>query len=117
MNRLLLVALIILSMGVALTLALQLFRLLIGYKVTDKDIAILLFHLVPIYRIPFRKIKKIYSAPMYEVMLIPGLHFPSRVFSRRVVIERRNTWFKFAFLTPKDPDAFIADVKRLMVIS
>src|SRR5262245_46900994 len=88
------------------------FRALFSYEITDKDITVRLFHALPIYRIPFKKIVNIRSAPLHEVMLVPGVHVFTRPFARNVVIEMKDRWFIFAFLTPDDPDAFIAAVKR-----
>lgn len=112
-ENLLLLAAVIPSMALGLFLLFQLFRLFFSYKITDKDITILLFHFLPIYRIPFEKIVEIHSAPFHEVALVPGMHLFTRVFARRVVIEMKNKWFVFAFLTPENPDAFIAEVKNV----
>ena len=51
---------------------------LFSYKITDSDIRVLLFGIIPIYWIPFRKIKKIHEAPFYEVALVPGVHLFTR---------------------------------------
>jgi hypothetical protein len=56
--------------------------------------------------------KEMHEAPFHEVALVPGVHLFTRTFARRVVIEMRDKWFIFAFLTPDDPAAFIADVKH-----
>jgi hypothetical protein len=87
---------------------------LFTYKITDSDIRVLLFGAIPIYWIPFRRIKKMHEAPFYEVALVPGVHLFTRTFARRVVIEMRDKWFIFAFFTPDDPAAFIAEVKNHM---
>src|SRR5450631_484651 len=92
-------------------------NLLLSYEITNSDIRVLLFGVIPIYWIPFRKIKKMHEAPFYEVALIPGVHLFTRTFAKRVVIEMRDKWFIFAFLTPDNPAAFIADVKRHMGVS
>jgi hypothetical protein len=92
-------------------------KLLLSYKITDSDIRVLLFGAIPIYWIPFRKITEMHEAPFHEVALVPGVHLFTRTFARRVVIEMRDKWFIFAFLTPDNPAAFIADVKRHMGVS
>ena len=92
-------------------------KLLLSYKITDSDIRVLLFGAIPIYWIPFRKIKEMHEAPFHEVALVPGAHLFTRTFARRVVIEMRDKWFIFAFLTPDNPAAFIADVRRHMGVS
>lgn len=111
-DNLLLLAIVIPLMALGLFLLFQLFRLFFSYKITDKDITVLLFHFLPIYRIPFEKIVEMHSAPFHEVALVPGMHLFTRVFARRVVIEMKDRWFIFAFLTPKDPDAFISEIKK-----
>lgn len=112
MSDYILIFLTVVSMGTVLYLFFQLFRLFFSYKITDKDITVLLFHFLPIYRMPFEKIVKIHSAPFHEVALVPGMHLFTRVFARRVVIEMKDRWFIFAFLTPENPDAFISEIKK-----
>lgn len=113
-ERLIFLAVIILSMGLVAFVFFRLFRLLISYRITDKDIKILLFHFIPIYKIPFTNIEKIYEQKFHEVFLIPGWHFPSMIFSKRVTIELKDAWFKYVFLTPKDTNSFIQEIKRFI---
>ncbi len=89
-------------------------RVVFAYDVTDEHVTVLLFGRIPIYRIPFRKIVKMHEAPFHEVVLVPGKHFFTHMFGRRVVIETRDTWFPFTFLTPDNPAAFIAQVENRM---
>jgi hypothetical protein len=88
------------AIGLLLVGSSLIWRILFSYQITDKDIRVLLFRAVPIYRIPFRKIKELHQAPLYEVALVPGMHLFTRPFARRVVIEMRDTLVMFAFLTP-----------------
>jgi hypothetical protein len=104
-------------LGVVLFGMMGVWRILFSYEVTDKDVRVLLFHVLPLYWIPFRKIVKTHEAPFHEVVLVPGVHLFTRTFARRVVFETRDKWFVFAFLTPDNPAAFIADVKRHMGVS
>jgi hypothetical protein len=104
----------VVSVIAILCISSQVFKLIFAYNVSDSEIIVQLFHALPIYRIPFRKIEKIREAPMYEVALVPGMHFFTRPFGRRVVIEMLDTSIRYAFLTPSDPGAFIAEVKRHM---
>ena len=89
-------------------------KLLLSYKIPGSDIRVLLFGAIPIYWIPFRKIKEMHEAPFHEVALVPGVHLFTRTFAKRVVIEMRDKWFMFAFLTPDNPTAFIAEVEHHM---
>jgi hypothetical protein len=57
-------------------------KLLLSYKITDSDIRVLLFGAIPIYWIPFRKIKEMHEAPFHEVALVPGVHLFTRTFAR-----------------------------------
>jgi hypothetical protein len=100
------------TIGLFLVLAAQAFLLIFAYEVTKEQIIILLFHIVPIYTIPFSKIKAVREAPFHQIALVPGMHLFTHPFGRRVVIEMRDRWAKFAFLTPSNPAAFIADIKR-----
>jgi hypothetical protein len=90
----------------------QLPKLLLSYEITQSDVRVLLLHAIPIYWIPFRTIVKMHVAPFHEVALVPGFHLFTRVFASRVVIEQRGRWFPFAFLTPDNPTAFIAEVEN-----
>lgn len=112
MSGYILIFLTLISMGAVLYAFFYLFRLLFAYKITDKHVVVLLFHSLPIYRIPFGKIVEMHSAPFHEVALVPGMHLFTRVFARRVVIEMKDRWFIFAFLTPENPDAFISEIKK-----
>jgi hypothetical protein len=94
-----------------LILSSQVFKLIFSYSVRETEIVVLLLHAVPIYRIPFYVIETLHEAPAYEVALIPGVHLFTRPFARRVVIEMRDRWAKYAFLTPNNPTEFIADIK------
>jgi hypothetical protein len=117
LDNLVLIGESLLVMGLLLVALTQIWKVLIAYRITDHDIQVLLFHSIPIYHIPFRKIVKMREAPFYEVALVPGVHLFTRPFARRAVIEMRNRWFIFAFLTPDNPAAFIADVKRRLSAS
>jgi hypothetical protein len=116
-NNLLMLALVIPLMALLAYAGLQVFRLLFRYEITNKDIVVYLFHFLPIYRVPFNKIVAIHNRPLHEVMLVPGVHLFTRPFARNVVIEQKDRWFIFAFLTPENPDAFIAEVKKRMAAS
>ena len=98
--------------GILLFIGFYLFRFLFKYEITDKNIKILLFRFIPIYRIQFSKIEKTYIARFHEVFLIPGLHFLRRPFRKTIVIEMRDTMIKFAFLTPDDPEKFFEEFKK-----
>lgn len=113
-ENLLLLVIVIPLMGFLLYAGLQSFRLFFNYEITDKNIVVYLFRVFPIYRIPFEKIVKIYSAPFHEVAIVPGVHLFTRPFAKRVVIEMRERWFIFAFLTPEDTEGFIQKVKSKM---
>jgi hypothetical protein len=114
MTNLLLIALGVVVIGLMLGVATQAFKLIFKYKITNDKIVALLFHVVPIYIIPFGRIEGMRQATFYEVALVPGMHLFTRPFGKRVVIEMKDRWAKFAFLTPSDPTAFIDTVKRRM---
>jgi hypothetical protein len=114
LTHLALIAVGLILVGALLILASRVFKLIFSYSVRETEIVVLLFHAVPIYRIPFHVIETLHEAPVYEVALIPGMHLFTRPFARRVVIEMRDRWAKYAFLTPNNPTEFIADIKRRM---
>ena len=113
-EKLLVIALALVLMALLLWILGQLPRMLLSYEITNSKIRVLLLRSLPIYQIPFHKIKGMHEASFYEVALVPGVHLFTRPFAKRVVIEMRGRWFIFAFLTPSDPGAFIAEVKRHM---
>ena len=90
------------------------FRNLFSYEIREKDILVRLFRVMPIYKVPFDKIVAIRNARVHEVALVPGMHLSTRLFARRVAIEMKDRWFTFAFFTPDNPNAFIAEVERRM---
>jgi hypothetical protein len=111
-TNLVLIAAGIVLVGAILVISSQAFQFIFAYSVNESGIVVQLFHVIPIYRIPFRSIKKLYEAPFYEVALVPGMHLFTRPFGRRVVIDMGDKWPKFAFLTPINPTSFIEEIKR-----
>lgn len=111
-KNIILIVLAIAIMVLLFSCMVSLFRLLFSYKITSKGIQVLLFNKFPIYRIPFQKIDSIYTANFLQVALVPGLHFPTRIFKKRVVIKTNGTMFRYVFLTPKGPDGFIKDIQK-----
>lgn len=110
-------AIVIPLMALLLYGGLQCFRLLFSYEITDKNITVRLFHVLPIYTIPLNKIVAMHVAPVWEVAIVPGMHLFTRPFAKRVVIEQKERWFIFAFFTPENPDTFIAEVRKRMAYS
>ena len=117
-NNLVMMAIVIPAMALLLYVGLQSFRLIFSYKITDEGIIVYLFHILPLYKVPYNKIVAMRVAPVWEVALVPGMHLPTRpLATRRVAIEMKDRWFIFAFFTPDNPDAFIAEVKKRMAAS
>src|SRR3989344_7779707 len=115
-NNLIMLAIVIPLMGLAAFAFFYLFRLIFSYEIRNNDILVRLFHFLPLYKVPYNKIVAIRVAPVWEVALVPGMHLPTRpLATRRVAIEMKDRWFIFAFFTPTDPDAFIAEIKKRMV--
>ena len=115
-ERIIFLAATVALMGLAAFIFFYLFRLIFSYEIRDKDILVRLFHFLPLYKIPFSKIVAMRVAPVWEVALVPGMHLPTRpLATRRVAIEMKDRWFIFAFFTPENPDAFIAEIKKRMV--
>lgn len=113
LERIIFLAATVALMGLAAFAFFYLFRLIFSYEIRDRDILVRLFHFLPLYKVPYNKIVAIRVAPVWEVALVPGMHLPTRpLATRRVAIEMRDRWFIFAFFTPENPDAFIAEVKK-----
>lgn len=99
-----------------LVVFLNLFKLLFGYKITEHGVSIVLLHLATVHTIAFGKISKVRTAAFHEVALIPGIHLPSRLFGKRVVIETTgNSLFRHYFITPKDPEKFVEMLRKKIV--
>jgi hypothetical protein len=116
-ENLILLLVAVLLMGLLLFSLLQSFRLIFGYRLTETSIKVLLFDVLPIYDIPLKRIIDLHVAPMHKVALVPGYHLFRYPFGRRVVVEMRDSWVRFAFLTPNNPEEFIADVRGRIATS
>lgn len=92
--------------------ALFLVRAVVGYRVGRDAIEFLLFHVLPIYRVPFTKIKIIRKASWPEVLLrLPTILFLTNwIFVRSfVMIEKRSGFSRRIVITPPDPNKFLRE--------
>jgi|SRR5882757_3046830 hypothetical protein len=84
-------------------------RFLYGYRVHNHAIEVVLFHLLPVYRIPIEDIESIQKASWRELGIGGAtLRLGNRVFGQGVLIQRRSGWFRRVVISPEDPDSFIS---------
>ena len=89
-----------------------LMQLLFSYKLTESTIEILLFHHIAVLRIPYTDVVDIHRPPVLELLTrIFAWHCENKFYYNRVLIRRSRGMFPDVFLTPDDPDTFIAEVK------
>lgn len=72
----------------------------------------LLFGKITLFKLPYSSIKSIKKANLIECFSPAGVHYVTRFFGQRVIIEKTNGLLKYIFLTPKDPDEFISKVAK-----
>jgi hypothetical protein len=103
----------IVALGACLVLVAVVFglRLLYGYRVRDQAIEVVLFHVLPVYRLPLEDIEQIRKASWSELG-VGGrtLRLGNRFARQSVLIQRRSGWIRRIVITPDDPDRFISEV-------
>jgi hypothetical protein len=72
MQNKILIALGVILVGLILVSATQAFRLIFEYKITNDQIIVLLFHVVPVYIIPFDKFEGVHEATFLRLRLSPA---------------------------------------------
>jgi hypothetical protein len=102
--------LVTVALGALILLGFVLFglRFVYGYRIEDRDVAIVLFHVLPLYRIPFDNIEEIRKASLPE--LATGgfaMRLGNRLTWQGVLIVKRSGWPRRTVITPSDPDAFV----------
>ncbi len=96
--------------------------LLLSYKITTRRIEIKLFHLLLIRWINFSNISEIREVKWRDAVgilgtvgMVFGEKWSSRVFVKSfILITPKKSFFHRITLTPKDPGAFVAQVKSLI---
>lgn len=87
-------------------------KLLITYSLSADKITVVLLRIFPMYIIPLESVEQITKAGAYKMLLGMSGVLRSRAFGANVFIARNTTWGKDIVVTPDNPDAFIAEVKR-----
>jgi hypothetical protein len=98
-------------------------RLLYGYRVRNHAVEVVLFHVLPVYRVPVDNIELIRKVLFKEALFgfwslrelvsaFSTLRLGNRIFGPWVLIQKRNGWIRRILITPNDADAFIREVAR-----
>jgi hypothetical protein len=86
-------------------------RLIYDYRITDCGIDIVLFHGLPIWRIPFDDIESVRIASWKELNLgFTILRLGNRFTSRYLAIKKRGGWFRTVAITPADAEKFASQI-------
>jgi hypothetical protein len=83
-----------------------------GYRVTDRAVEVLLFHALPICRVPLHDIADIRTVHRNQLMFdLFAFRFGNRFARHLILIQKRRGWFRRIVITPPDLDEFIEQVK------
>lgn len=109
MNMKLLIA--VLGAALILVAVIYGFRFVYSYRVENRAVEIVLFHTLPVYRVPIDDIDRIQKASWGELG-IGGviLRLGNRPGGQCVLIQRRTGRFRSIVVTPDDADGFISQV-------
>jgi hypothetical protein len=97
--------------------AMQFFaRYVCTYRVSSDELQVVLFRAIPAYGVVLANIRNIAEVPYSETLKprLSALRFGNRIFGRVVVVEKKAGLFKTMFITPDDPEAFVAEVRAKM---
>jgi len=96
-------------------------RYLMTYKVDKEKIGIKLFWVIPYFRISIQNIDCLEVVSVWEATIrtFGGLYAQPHLVStlgvsRVVLIRKKRGLFKYAVLTPKNPDQFVEDITGRM---
>ena len=89
-------------------------RFIYGYRIKDGAIEILLFRVLPIYRISISDIEHIGILPRGSLWISPFVfRLANRLTRNSVLIHRRTGLVRKIVLTPDEPFRFIDQVKAI----
>lgn len=89
-------------------------RYVITYRLTNKSVLIMLFWVVPIFRISYRRIKGIKVAAGWPESLrdIIFWNFCNRLYARSGCVVIHRKWGLTAAISPDDPEGFVQELRR-----
>lgn len=106
----------IVAVGI-MVLLVTLLPVLYDYEITAKDLRIKLLRRWPCRCLPLKDIMEIRKVSFRETLPFRSIgvffaeRWGNRLFQPIVLIRRERGFTKIWFLTPKEPDAFITDIK------
>ena len=88
-------------------------RFVYEYRVKNRAVEIVLFHLLLVYRVPVRDIDLIKKISWREASAGGGiLRLGNRLTTQCVLIHKRRGWVRRIVITPEDPDGFVGRVVK-----
>ena len=99
--------------GLALIGALLSLRFIYDYRVGNQAVGVVLFRVVPVYRLPFEQIEQIGKTSWKQLGIggVGALRFDNRFTGQRVLIQKRTGLIRRVVITPDQPDEFISQVE------
>lgn len=104
---------LIFLVGAALVLFLTFYmlRFIYDYRIKNNAVEILLFRLMPIYRLPVENIESIQSVGWGRLGIGGGvIRLGNRFCRHGVLIEKRRGWFRYIVITPADVEGFLGQI-------
>ena len=88
-------------------------RFIYDYRINDRAIEVLLFRLIPLYRLPFDNIESIKKISLREAGLGGfTIRLGNRIMGARLLITKKRGLFKKIIITPDKIDEFINELER-----
>lgn len=94
------------------------FRYVIGYRITEKDIRIMLFDLIPLERFPFENVVEVDRISFSDTMIYKSkdmflaLRLGNRIWGPIVMIRRNARIFRVILISPDSPEEFVSEASR-----
>ena len=88
-------------------------RYVCTYRISADEVQVVLFRFIPIHGVALVNIMDISEVP-YTRSLWPNFsasRFGNRIFGRVVAIQKKSGMLATVFITPDDPEEFVAEVK------
>jgi hypothetical protein len=89
-------------------------RFVYGYRLANRKIEVVLFHVLPVYWVRIEDIETIRKASWSELGVFDTiLRMGNRLFGECVLIQKRKGVFRRVVITPHNADGFISQVLAL----
>jgi|GEM_PF-6867556 len=86
-------------------------RLIWSYRIKNGAFEIVLFRVLPVYRLPLEDIELVRAGHPNGWLIFRTLDWRNRVFTTQyVLIKKRMGWFRYLAITPGDAENFISQI-------